>query len=61
MGERYKPHQDPPKGGCRFQYPEHQLFEETVWEDVAFGPKNLGLEPSEIKRRVETRAQTGGY
>ncbi|HHV44232.1 MAG TPA: energy-coupling factor transporter ATPase [Firmicutes bacterium] len=42
------------KVGVVFQYPEHQLFEETVWEDVAFGPKNLGLEPSEIKRRVET-------
>ena len=31
------------KVGLVFQYPEHQLFEETVYDDVAFGPKNLGL------------------
>lgn len=39
--------------GLVFQYPEHQLFEETVFADVAFGPKNLGLEPEEIERRVK--------
>ena len=35
-----------------FQYPEHQLFEETIAKDIAFGPKNLGLNPEEIDRRV---------
>ncbi|HEY8449553.1 MAG TPA: energy-coupling factor transporter ATPase [Bacillota bacterium] len=38
--------------GLVFQYPEHQLFEETVRADVAFGPRNLGLEPDEIEQRV---------
>ena len=38
--------------GLVFQYPEHQLFEETVAKDVAFGPKNLGLSPAEIDERV---------
>ncbi|MGM0370558.1 MAG: energy-coupling factor transporter ATPase [Bacillota bacterium] len=41
------------KVGLVFQYPEHQLFEETVFKDVAFGPKNLGLEQNEIKKRVK--------
>ncbi len=41
------------KIGLVFQYPEHQLFEETVAEDVAFGPKNLGLDPEEIDERVK--------
>ncbi|MCF6465293.1 energy-coupling factor transporter ATPase [Clostridium sp. Cult2] len=41
------------KVGLVFQYPEHQLFEETVYKDIAFGPKNLGLEGDEIKRRVK--------
>lgn len=40
------------KVGLVFQYPEHQLFEETVCKDIAFGPKNLGLEDEEIKKRV---------
>ena len=40
------------KVGLVFQYPEHQLFEETVEKDVAFGPKNLGLSDAEIKDRV---------
>lgn len=39
--------------GLVFQYPEYQLFEMTVYEDVAFGPKNLGLSETEIKERVE--------
>ena len=39
--------------GLVFQYPEHQLFEETVAKDIAFGPKNLGLSESEIRTRVE--------
>lgn len=39
--------------GLVFQYPEHQLFEETVFKDVAFGPLNLGLSKEEIERRVK--------
>ncbi|MBT9149063.1 MAG: energy-coupling factor transporter ATPase [Dehalococcoidia bacterium] len=35
-----------------FQYPEHQLFEETVYEDIALGPKNLGLSGKEVDKRV---------
>lgn len=38
--------------GLVFQYPEHQLFEETVYRDIAFGPQNMGLSDEEIKRRV---------
>ena len=38
--------------GLVFQYPEYQLFEETVAKDVAFGPRNLGLDEDEIQRRV---------
>jgi len=38
--------------GLVFQYPEHQLFEETVYQDIAFGPKNLGLSAEEIDDRV---------
>ncbi len=38
--------------GLVFQYPEHQLFEETVFRDVAYGPKNLGLDDNEIENRV---------
>ena len=40
------------KVGLVFQYPENQLFEETVEKDIAFGPKNLGLDDAEINRRV---------
>ncbi len=39
--------------GLVFQYPEHQLFEETVYKDVAFGPQNLGLSPKAIEERVK--------
>jgi len=45
------------KVGMVFQYPEHQLFEETIYEDIAFGPKNLGLSEEEIDTRVK-RAMT---
>ncbi|MTI71164.1 MAG: energy-coupling factor transporter ATPase [Firmicutes bacterium] len=41
------------KVGLVFQYPEHQLFEETVYKDVAFGPKNLNLSEDEIDKRVK--------
>lgn len=39
--------------GMVFQYPEYQLFAETVFEDVAFGPRNMKLDESEVKSRVE--------
>jgi len=39
--------------GLVFQYPEHQLFEESVYQDIAFGPKNLGLKKDEIEERVK--------
>ncbi len=39
--------------GLVFQYPEYQLFEETVFEDVAFGPRNMGLSPAQVQGRVE--------
>lgn len=42
--------------GLVFQYPEYQLFEETVWADIAFGPKNQKLAPEEIDRRVRDAA-----
>lgn len=48
------------KVGLIFQYPEHQLFEETVFADIAFGPKNLGLEPEEIQRRVTNSMKVVG-
>ena len=38
--------------GLVMQYPEYQLFEDTVIEDISFGPKNMGLEPDDIKKRV---------
>ena len=41
------------KVGLVFQYPEHQLFEETVFDDVAFGPRNLRLDESEVRERVK--------
>ena len=44
------------KVGLVFQYPEYQLFEETVYRDIAFGPKNMGLDADEIDRRVKEAA-----
>ena len=44
------------KVGLVFQYPEYQLFEETVYKDIAFGPKNMGLSKDEIDRRVREAA-----
>lgn len=48
------------KVGLVFQYPEHQLFEETVYQDIAFGPKNMGLSDEEIERRVIYAASLTG-
>ena len=44
------------KVGLVFQYPEYQLFEETVYKDIAFGPKNMRLDAKEIDRRVHEAA-----
>ena len=46
--------------GLVFQYPEYQLFEETVYKDIAFGPKNMGLSKEEIDRRVREAASFVG-
>ena len=46
--------------GLVFQYPEPQLFEETVWKDISFGPKNMGLGEDEIGARVKRAAQFVG-
>lgn len=48
------------KVGMVFQYPEHQLFEETIAQDIAFGPKNLGLPDDEVDRRVREAMQFVG-
>lgn len=48
------------KIGLVMQYPEYQLFEETVFKDIAFGPSNMGLSQDEIKRRVENAAELVG-
>ena len=40
------------KVGLVFQYPEYQLFKETVWEDIAYGPRNMKLGEDEVKKRV---------
>ena len=42
--------------GLVFQYPEYQLFEDTVYKDIAFGPKNMGLDAKEVDRRVREAA-----
>jgi len=46
--------------GMVFQYPEHQLFEDTVYKDIAFGPRNMGLQEQEISRRVFEAAEWVG-
>lgn len=48
------------KVGLVFQYPEHQLFEETIYKDIAFGPKNLGLGEKEIETRVKKAMELVG-
>ncbi len=45
------------KVGLVFQYPEYQLFEETVWDDIAYGPKNMRLDKAEIEARVRDAAK----
>ena len=46
--------------GLVFQYPEYQLFEETVYKDIAFGPRNMGLDEGEVDRRVRRAANFCG-
>lgn len=46
--------------GMVFQYPEHQLFEETVAKDIAFGPKNLGCSEEETEKRVKSAMKFAG-
>ena len=46
--------------GLVFQYPEYQLFEETCYKDIAFGPKNMGLDEAEVERRVHEAADFVG-
>ena len=46
--------------GLVFQYPEYQLFEETVYKDISFGPKNMGLDEKEVERRVLEAAELVG-
>ncbi len=46
--------------GMVFQYPEHQLFEETVLKDISFGPTNMGLERAEIEQRAHNAAKFVG-
>jgi len=48
------------KIGLVFQYPEQQVFEETVFDDIAFGPRNLGYSPEEVERSVEAARQVVG-
>ncbi|NMA86289.1 MAG: energy-coupling factor transporter ATPase [Tissierellia bacterium] len=48
------------KVGLVFQYPEHQLFEETIYKDIAFGPKNLKLDEEEIHQRVKRSMELVG-
>lgn len=46
--------------GMVMQYPEYQLFADTVWEDIAYGPRNMKLDEEEVKRRVEQSARFCG-
>ena len=47
--------------GLVFQYPEYQLFEETVYKDISFGPRNMGLSEEEIDQRVRQSAQFSSW
>ncbi len=48
------------KVGLVFQYPEYQLFKESVWEDIAYGPRNMKLSDDEVKKRVKEAAELVG-
>ena len=57
---RESAHQARFRVGLCFQYPEYQLFESTVYKDIAFGPTNMGLDKTEIDRRVRKAAEFVG-
>ena len=57
---RESAHQARFRVGLCFQYPEYQLFESTVYKDIAFGPANMGLDKAEIDRRVRKAAEFVG-
>ena len=59
-GDKKSVHNARLKVGIVFQYPETQLFEETVEKDISFGPKNLGLDEMEIQNRVKNSMKTVG-
>ena len=50
---RLPPTQRATRVGYVFQNPDHQLFRERVWDDVAFGPQNLGVSPEQIQEYIE--------
>jgi cobalt/nickel transport system ATP-binding protein len=52
FGEPLKPGQFRPEVGLLFQDPDDQLFSASVWDDIAFGPQNMGLPPEEVEARV---------
>ena len=58
--KKFKMRDMPQRIGLVFQYPEYQLFEETVFDDVAFGPRNMGCDEAEVKRRVTEALETVG-
>ena len=59
-GENYNLRELRNQVGLVFQYPEHQLFEETVAKDIAFGPKNLGCSEEETEKRVKSAMKFAG-
>jgi len=60
FGEPVHPHQFRPEVGFLFQDPEDQLFSPSVWDDVAFGPQNLGLSNDEVSARVDAALDLTG-
>lgn len=60
MADKKQRHKGRELVGMVFQYPEYQLFEETVYKDVAFGPKNIGISPEEIPNRVREAMELMG-
>lgn len=58
--DKERTHQVRFRVGLVFQYPEYQLFEETVYQDISFGPRNMGLDKDEIDRRVRQAARFVG-
>ena len=58
--EKYDRKQLRSEVGLVFQYPEYQLFEETCYKDIAFGPKNMGLDEAEVDKRVHEAAEFVG-